>query len=439
MIPLNSILAVAVLLFVSTPGPATTPTADSPTRSAQAPHALAGVSIHASLDHPVVEAGALVTQSVVAQNTGITPLLAVRVASDVAGSCVKVVPLLSAGDTVSLSCRGPASASGTATATVRGLDLFGGSHSAQAGDPLRVLHPGMAMTASASPAQDVPGEQVGFPVVLRNTGDAPLSGLALTGQGASCPAAPAALAAGASATVRCTSTAESSATARFTAAGHDELGAPVGGTASAAYTVLKPGLVLTVSAPPGPVAPGAAVPVTVGLRNTGQVELTDVRVSGNPAACDRTIASLAVGASTQYTCTVTVTERTTIALTATGLPEIGGVSVSTTLAVTDQGTLQLEPGQSPTTPPPALQGAPVPPSPPAGSSSTPPPPVQAIQAPPPPPGASTPGPAHPRLVPAAAKGPLKTAPAATAAVIGVLGVLVMTVSVGAFTAAGKPR
>jgi hypothetical protein len=441
MIPVNSILAVAVLLFVSAPGPVTTPTAQAPPRSAHPAAVTAGIAVRATLDPAVAEAGQPVVQSVVATNTGLTPLLDVRVTSDVAGSCLREVPLLLGGATASLSCRGPASASRTATATATGTDVFGGRHTATATDALRVLHPGLAVGASASPAQDVPGEAVGFPVVLHNSGDAPLSGLALTGAGAACPAAPPSLAAGASATVRCTTTARGTASARFTATGHDELGTPVSASATAGYTVLHPALALTVTAPPGDVGYGASVPVTVRVRNTGEVGLTDVRVTGTPAACARTLAALPVGGESQYTCTLTVTGPTTVDLTASAVPAPGGSAVGAGLAVTGLATLRLTPGAPPTSTTPPPPGRPAPPAPPA-SSSTAPPPLQAAQPPPPaPPSPGDPAPAapHRRLVPPPAKGPLKTAPATTAAVIGVLGVLVMTVTVGAFTSAARPR
>jgi len=60
------------------------------------------------------------------------------------------------------------------------------------------------------------------------------------------------------------------------------------------------------------------------VTNTGDVPLTDVDVS-DPLApdCDRTFASLAVGASETYTCSVTVTEDFTNTATATGTPPVG--------------------------------------------------------------------------------------------------------------------
>jgi hypothetical protein len=224
----------------------------------------------------------------------------------------------------------------------------------------------------------------------------------------------------------------------FAAAGHDELGETVGASASAEFTVVHPSLDLVVTGPDRPVAPGGTATVTVRLRNTSTIAIADIRVTGTPAACERTVGTLDAGADAVYTCLVTVTGPTTIALTVLGLPVIGGTVVTTSgYQVTQTTTLRLAAAP----PPPTTTTRPPPPPP----TTTPPrvvpttPPARSAVVPPPPPPTTTPPPppVHKAALDEKA-GPLHS-PATTAAVIAVLGVLVMTVSVGALGAASRPK
>ena len=69
---------------------------------------------------------------------------------------------------------------------------------------------------------------------------------------------------------------------------------------------------------------GDTVTFTIYVENTGDVTLTNVVVS-DPLVpdCDTTIASLAAGANTTYTCTVTAAADFTNVATVTGTPPVG--------------------------------------------------------------------------------------------------------------------
>ena len=82
------------------------------------------------------------------------------------------------------------------------------------------------------------------------------------------------------------------------------------------------------------VASGGTATFTIVVTNTGNVTLTNVSVS-DPLApdCNETIGTLAPGASSNYTCTHTVTAAFTNTATATGTSPTGTVTDSDTAVV----------------------------------------------------------------------------------------------------------
>lgn len=139
----------------------------------------------------------------------------------------------------------------------------------------------------------------------------------------------------------------------------------------------------------------ALVPVTV--RNPSSVPLVDVEVTGSPAACERVIGELAPGRSITYTCRVGAGERVDLTVTATAVS--GGVVADSarTVRATAHAVVPAAPvpsGAEPEVPPPGV----------------------------------------PDLMESAG---VREAPARAAGIIAVLGVLVMTVSVGALSSATR--
>ncbi|RKT89231.1 hypothetical protein SAMN05421805_1355 [Saccharopolyspora antimicrobica] len=143
-------------------------------------------------------------------------------------------------------------------------------------------------------------------------------------------------------------------------------------------------------------ADAALVPVTV--RNPSTVPLVDVVVSGQPAACGREIGELAPGQSITYTCRVGAGERVDLTVTATAVS--GG-------AVADSAQLLRATARAVAPVAPTLPGVDTPEVPPPGV---------------------------PEL---AESSGVREAPARAAGIIAVLGVLVMTVSVGALSSATR--
>jgi hypothetical protein len=442
VVSVKPIVAVALLLVLSAPFSASpTQDTDHPVQVANTtafPLHRAGISVHTTLSRPVAHAGDAEVQTAVVSNTGVVPLAAVRLRMDLESGCVRNIPWLLPRSSVTVTCAGTAgNESRTITAAVRGKFVFGRVVSAESTATLRIIAPAIAVHASVTPTTTVPGQHVNYAVTVTNDGDTAISGLALTADGAAgCTGPLAALGPGASTTARCTVTsAQQDGTATFTASGKDELGGGVHASDSARYDVVHPTLVLTVTGPDRPVAPGATATVTVRLRNTSQVTIADIRVTGVPAACEHTVGQLVPGADAVYTCLVHVEGPTTVHLTVFGLPVIGGTVVTTTgYEVSQTVTLRLvavAPQATPLPPPPAPTTTVVTPAAPVRSApAVPPPPVPTTTPPPP-------APRPRKVVLDSTTGPLKS-PGRTAAIIAVLGVLVMTVSVGAIGAATRP-
>ncbi|MER5388816.1 hypothetical protein [Saccharopolyspora sp. NPDC002686] len=147
-----------------------------------------------------------------------------------------------------------------------------------------------------------------------------------------------------------------------------------------------------------PTTEAALVPVTV--HNPSSVRLVDVEVTGQPAACQRKIGELAPGQSITYTCRAAPGER--VELTVTGIGVFGGAVADSAHVVRATARAVAPPA------PPPRAAAPLPEVPPPG--------------------------APPELAESAG---VREAPGRTAAIVAVLGVLVMTVSVGALSSATR--
>lgn len=442
MVSVKPIVAVAMLLVLSAPVPSTPAPAAGGTAQLASVTSLplyhAEIAVRTTISNPVAHPGDREVQTAVVTNTGAVPIAGIRLRMDLKSTCVRDIPWLVPHSSRTATCVGTAGDNNrTVTASVRGKVLFGRVVSAQSTTTLRVINPAIEVHASVVPSTTVPGQQVTYAVDVTNDGDTTISDLALTADDAPGCAGPLdALAAGASTTSRCSATADQqNGGATFVVSGRDELGDAVDAQTSARFTVVHPSLELTVTGPDRPVAPGGTATVTVRLRNTSQVAIADIEVSGQPAACRHTVGQLAPGADAVYTCLVRVDGRTSVSLTVVGSPVVGGtVLTSTGTEVQRTFTLQLVPVVPPTTPPP-------PPPPTTPKPVVPTPPLQAAPVVPPPPTTTTtppPPPPHPKKVRDEAQVNPLHSPTTTAAVIAVLGVLVMTVSVGALGAAARP-
>lgn len=215
-------------------------------------------------------------------------------------------------------------------------------------------------------------------------------------------------------------------------------------------------LAVTTSVSPAAAAPGDPITQTARVVNTGEVVLVGVVVELDAAPRCRSVAVvLPPGRSSTASCTGPA-GRTVLTASARGLVTPGPWVVATASVQLRTPDPAPAPDPGPVAPPaaapapagragpppprPAVPPAPVPAAPPARAATLPAPPP----APVPPagpaagPAPAEPAPVPPRRRPAPAAGPAAV-PVRTAAVVAVLGVLVMTVTAGALSAALRIR
>jgi uncharacterized repeat protein (TIGR01451 family) len=362
---------------------------------------LPGIALTTDVDRPVAHAGEDITQRAVVTNTGSVPLRGVTVALALDPACGTVVDL-APGEHSEVTCTGAAD-TGELTASAAATDPAGGALTATATTAVRVIRSALAVRVETANDTMLAGEVVAHRVVATNTGDGPLTSVRLRGLGCSGQVVPA-LAAGAAVPTDCVAPAS---TTPVTATALDELGAGVTATGHASYRVVRADLSIAIDVPATPVAQGDAVTLTVRVRDTGDVAVTGVAVAGTPATCARRLPDLAPGAATVHTCRVVVAGPTTVVLVVSGTPDLPGRPTAATVAVHRTATVALRPG-SPSPDNEYPSPAPDPPAP-----ATPPVAVYDV----------------------AEDGPLRSP--ATPAIVAVLGVLVMTVSLGGLSAAAR--
>ena len=299
-----------------------------------------GFSITKLAAPTTIRAGETATYTIAVRNTGDAALSPVTVADPTTPTCATTVPGgLAAGAVYTYTCTATPGATVRNTATVTGTDPAGEPVTATAAATVTVIHPGLSLTKTTAPGQHRPGDTVTFTLTLHNTGDTPLTDLAVVD-----PAAPGCartfptLAAGATQTWQCTATA---GTDNFTntanASGTDPTGRPVTDTATAPVQVIHPAIDLTKTAAPAVVRVGDTVTYTITVRNTGDTTLTGVAITDpSTSTCASSIGTLAAGAAHSYTCTVVAgPANITNAATATGTPPTGpAVSDTDTATVT---------------------------------------------------------------------------------------------------------
>jgi hypothetical protein len=230
---------------------------------------------------------------------------------------------------------------------------------------------------------------------------------------------------GRAATASCRRTAAANVTAHAT--GTSPAGEEVRTDATATIQIVHPALGLRAIAAPRIVSTGRPITYRARISNTGDIALTNVLLTASPP-CSPMPAELAPGHSALLRCTAIASAGHTAAtFTAVGTDPLGLRVIATARAAST-----LRSPAAPVPPPPPAEPPP-PPAPRAPSHPKPPAPA---------PAHVTPAPAHvtppPPPVDSAQVGPMSE-PAATAAVIAVLGVFVMTVSVGAYAAAFRNK
>lgn len=393
------------------------------------PELAVATAVAPAVAHP----GDQVTQSVTVTNTGSAPAVDVAVHMDIGTGCDQHIPRLEPGRWAKATCARPApGADVRPSAQATGKSLIGDQLSASASTALEVVRPGIAVTKSASPGTVLNGQNVGYTIEIRNTGDTPLSNVAVDDKQVNACDKPDAgtLAAGEKKAVQCSvSAGDEGFTNTVTVTGTDKTGKKVSADASAAFTVIHPRIEFSVRPSTRAARVGETVTFTVTVRNPTAIALGGVRVTGTPAECARDIGVLAPQQTVEYTCSIVMRGRLVTALTVTALPYIDGQLVETkvdTVNLTSTVVVSLvEPEAEP------RQQQPPPPPSPAQEQAQPPRPP-APPAPPSPPAAPTPPPAPPVVKKTADSERMKNVP--VAAFVAGLATLSTFVTVGAISA-----
>jgi uncharacterized repeat protein (TIGR01451 family) len=214
------------------------------------------------------------------------------------------------------------------------------------GDPSEsplVLKPHISVSKSPDAQTILVGQTANFTITVTNDGNATLTNVVVTDAlapgcartSADIPGL-ASMAPGASITYTCTL---ANVTTSFTniavATGHPPLGPDVSAQDTAAVTVVAPATHPAIAIVKNPksqtVTRGGTANFTITVTNTGDVALTNVTVS-DPLSpnCNRTIGTLAPGASTSYTCT-----RANVTANFTNVAVASGTAGGTTVTAQD--------------------------------------------------------------------------------------------------------
>ncbi|MEV6830626.1 hypothetical protein [Amycolatopsis sp. NPDC051102] len=285
---------------------------------------------------PKAHAGEPVTFAVAVTNPGADPASGVQVSDDVVPACAKPLGTLGPGQSVTYTCTGTAPPDDfTNTAKATGASALGDHLNGVAAAHVDVVHPALALTKTADRPAYRAGETATFMIKATNTGDTGLADLRVTDPKTPSCTLTGTLALGESRTTTCTAKAPIAGgvnTASAVAA--DDLGEQVTATADAPAPTIAPAIEVTKTADPPVIHAGDAVTWTVAVRNTGDSPLAPVQVTDDTtAACTRTIAGLAVGATQAYTCTANPSRTTTSQATVTGT-DLAGRAVTATASAT---------------------------------------------------------------------------------------------------------
>ncbi|MEU8631146.1 hypothetical protein AB0C38_03190 [Amycolatopsis sp. NPDC048633] len=259
-----------------------------------------------TVDPKTVRPGDTVTSTITVTNTGDSVLRDVSVADPGAPACAKSLGSLEPRATQNYSCTQVAGeADFIATAAVTATDATNRPVTATAGEPVDVIHPAVTITNDATPAQVRQGDTVTFALVVANTGDVPLTDVSIAdSRTPACAQSIGTLPPGALQRHSCTVNAGTdSFVSSATATGTDPTNRQVSATDDASYTVLHPALSVTQDTK-GPFRQGDTVPFTVTVTNTGDVPLTAVGITGEPA-CAKAFDKLEAKESQKYDCTTT--------------------------------------------------------------------------------------------------------------------------------------
>jgi len=311
------------------------------------------------MNEDTIYSGDTVEFSIWVTNTGNVPLTNVKVTDALVPGCAADLGTLVVGQEEEYTCEHSSiTESFTNTAMAEGTDPLEGKVQAQDSAEVEVvsIHPEISINKYvANEGAIYSGGTVIFNIVLENTGDVPLSDVAVTD-----PLAP-----------DCSQSLDEplpvnsdepysyycqleNMTASFTNTASVQGTDPAGGIVTATDTAdvnvipFNPSLVITKSlvSEGGPISSGDDAAFRIEVRNTGDVELYNVEVTDAIADdCEKEIGTLLTGAGVEYYCVrENVTESFTNVATAVGTDPLGGtVTATDSVYVEVQGAGEEEP------------------------------------------------------------------------------------------------
>ncbi|TMM03389.1 MAG: DUF11 domain-containing protein, partial [Actinobacteria bacterium] len=315
------------------------------------------ISISKTPDSQTIRNPGTASWTITVKNTGDATLTNVHVTDAQAPGCERTAEQIAAargsstfdpGESYSYDCSlAGVTASFTNTAVATGTPPVGEDVTAHDSADVRVINPHLTILKTPDQQTIVAGQTASFTIQVINDGDSTLTNVVVTDALApgcartsadisglaSMPAAPAA---GSTITYTCTL---ANVTASFTntavATGKPEVGPNVSSQDTAAVTVVPPVTHPAISIVKDPksqtVTSGGTATFTITVLNTGDTTLTDVVVTDALSPnCNRTIGTLAPGASVSYKCT-----RPNVTKSFTNVAVVTGKAGGTTLTAQD--------------------------------------------------------------------------------------------------------
>ncbi|GAA3533466.1 hypothetical protein GCM10022222_16020 [Amycolatopsis ultiminotia] len=261
-----------------------------------------GLSLLKTVHDGPFRAGDPVTFTLTVTNTGDSSLNGVKIADE--GACAKTFETLAAGAKQTYDCTVPAPADDTvSTASVTAAPPAGSPLTATADAKVDVIHPAVTVRPAVSPATARTGDDLAVTVVVTNTGDVPLTSVAVKEPG--CAKTFDWIDVHGAETYQCSVKAgpdDFTSTAAVT--GNDPTSRPVTDSAGAKVDVIHPEVALMKEAQPYEVRAGETVTFSLLVKNVGDVPLTDVSVvDDRTPSCAHQVARLAPDGEETYQCT----------------------------------------------------------------------------------------------------------------------------------------
>lgn len=293
-----------------------------------APVRITSILVDKETSTPVVLAGTAAKYRITVVNTGEVTLSNVTLSDPLIPSCATVIGTLAPGARQIVECEsGPLTEGFTNVAIAEGTAPGGVDVAARDDATVRVSD--IAVTKQVSDPVAPIGSDVEFTVVVTNTGEVTLTGVALSDPTLpGCTQVVGTLAPGATQEITCTAPMPEGGIENVVSAS----GTPPSGpkpTDTASASTVPSGIRVLKSADPEFAAPGREITYTIEVINIGQVDLADVEVADNVVPeCARTgvdgLGALAAGESTTYQCLTTMPDHDVVnTARATGTPPSG--------------------------------------------------------------------------------------------------------------------